>query len=298
MQIGVAVGRIEREALDDDLRAWSEAGIAAVESDYPPLVENPVRVLDGWAQAFRDAGIHFWSVHAPFGGQNNLSHPERRVRHRAVEFHKFILERAHAVGAGVLIVHPASSAQTGMGQAKAWDWLRASLDELLPVAEELGTVLAVENMLPEAPIGSDPAELNRFIAAFFTPHLRLCFDTGHAHIAGNVSLWLESVLPSVATFHLADNERTQDLHLQPGYGTLPWDLLSPLLGQADFPLIVEAFRWQNVSWRRFREEVEAVLTGQVVTVELDGQRGIARCLRCGHLFVRCPDGTVACGCER
>lgn len=298
MQIGVAVGRIDRETLEDDLRVWSEAGIAAIESDYPPLLENPVRVLEGWAQAFRDAGIRFWSVHAPFGGQNNLSHPERQVRHRAVEFHKFVLERTRAVGAGTLIVHPSSSAQTGIGQAKAWDLLRASLDELLPVAEELGIVLAVENMLPEAPIGGDPAELNRFIAAFFTPHLRLCFDTGHAHIAGNVFLWLESVLPSVATFHLADNEKTQDLHLQPGYGTVPWDLLSPLLGQADFPLIVEAFRWQNVSWRRFREEVEAVLKGQVVTVEVDGQRGIARCLRCGHLFARYPDGMVVCCCER
>jgi sugar phosphate isomerase/epimerase len=104
VEIGVAVGRIESGTLEDDLKAWKSAGIVAIECDYPPLVENPVRVLERWAQMFNDAGIRFWSVHAPFGGQNNLAHPEEKVRRRAVEFHKFILERTKS-GRGKLPHH-------------------------------------------------------------------------------------------------------------------------------------------------------------------------------------------------
>ncbi len=296
MEIGIAVGRIERATLEDDLKAWQQAGIVAVEIDYPPLVENPPRVLDQWAQMFRDAQIQLWSVHAPFGGQHNLAHPEERVRARAVEYHKFVLERAKRVGAQFLVIHPSGSARSESERGKAWDWLRESLDELLPFAEDLEIVLAVENMLPDAAIGADPAELNGFLAAYFSPYLRLCFDTGHAHIAGNVYLWLESLAPAVATYHLQDNDRARDLHLPPGYGTIPWDLLSPLLQQATFPLIVEAYRWQNSSWQVFCQEVKSVLTGQVVTAEVEGQQGVVRCFRCGRLMVRW-DGKIKCGCE-
>ncbi|MER3501676.1 MAG: hypothetical protein C4295_09465 [Candidatus Fervidibacterota bacterium] len=295
MEIGVAVGRIEWTTLEDDLKAWQQAGLTAIECDYPSLVENPVRVLDRWAQMFRDAGIRFWAVHAPFGGQHNLAHPEEKVRRRAVEYHKFVMERTARVGAGILVIHPASAPRTE--RERGWDWLRESLDELLPFAEELGLTLAVENMLPEAAIGADPAELSGFLSAYFSPHLRLCFDTGHAHIAGNVYLWLESVAPSIATYHLADNDKSRDLHLPPGYGTVPWDLLAPVLQQADIPLIVEAYRWQNSSWLQFRQETEAVITGRAVVVEVGGRKAFARCWRCGRLLVLSAANEILCGCE-
>ncbi len=295
MEIGVAVGRIEGTTLEDDLKAWQQAGLTAIECDYPSLVENPVRVLDRWAQMFRDAGIRFWAVHAPFGGQHNLAHPEEKVRRRAVEYHKFVMERTARVGAGILVIHPAGAPRTE--RERGWDWLRESLDELLPFAEELGLTLAVENMLPEAAIGADPAELSSFLSAYFSPHLRLCFDTGHAHIAGNVYLWLESVAPSIATYHLADNDKSRDLHLPPGYGTVPWDLLAPVLQQADIPLIVEAHRWQNSSWLQFRQETEAVMTGRAVVLEVGGRKAFARCWRCGRLLVLSAANEILCGCE-
>ncbi|MFA0730748.1 MAG: hypothetical protein LKKZDAJK_000642 [Candidatus Fervidibacter sp.] len=295
MEIGVAIARLERETLEEDLRAWSEAKIAAIEGDYGLLMENPKRVLEGWRQAFRDAGVRFWSVHAPFGGPHNLAHSDAPTRRRAVEYHKFVLERAAMMGAAICVLHPSSSARPEVSPQKAWDWLRESLDELVPFAEELGLILAVENMLPEAAIGSDPAELSRFLAAFLTPHLRLCFDTGHAHIAGNVFLWLETVASTVATYHLADNDGVRDLHLPPGYGTVPWHLLLPTLQQTDFPLIVEAYRWKNMSWRRFVEEVRAVLTGQVATMEVAGRTLLLRCQVCGQLVIREGENFL-CGC--
>lgn len=297
MEIGIAVSRIEAGTLEEDLKEWKQSKIAAIECDYPSLLEYPFRILESWAKMFCDAEIRFWSVHAPFGGQNNLAHPDEKIRRRTVELHKFILERARAVGASCLIIHPSGSPRTEGERAKAWDWLRESLDELLPFAEELGIILSVENMLPDAAIGSDPAQLSGFLASYFSPYLRLCFDTGHAHIAGNAHLWLESVAQSVGTYHIADNDKVRDLHLPPGYGTVPWDLLAPILEQFEFPLIVEAYRWQNSSWKQFQRETKAVLTGKVVTVEVNGRKAIAHCLKCGRIMVYGEEGEIYCGCN-
>jgi hypothetical protein len=160
------------------------------------------------------------------------------------------------------------------------------LTNFCPSPKIWGLFWQLKTCCPEAAIGSDPAELSGFLAAYFSPYLRLCFDTGHAHIAGNAYLWLESVAASVGTYHIADNDKSRDLHLPPGYGTVPWDLLTPILKQVDFPLVVEAYRWQNSSWQQFCREVEAVLEGRVVTIEVNGRKGIARCFRCGRLMVQ------------
>ena len=59
MQIGVAVARIEAETLDDDLRAWSEAGIAAIECDYGPLWKIPPAYWNGGGKPFGMRGCAF-----------------------------------------------------------------------------------------------------------------------------------------------------------------------------------------------------------------------------------------------
>jgi len=297
MKFGIAIGRIENTTLEDDLKTWLSAGITAIECHYPPLMENTTRTIELWAQLFKRSGVTFWSVHAPFDGHHNLANSDKRLRHRAVEYHKFVIERAKAMNAKYLIIHPSESMHSEEERKKAWDWLKESLEELLPVAEDAGVILAVENMLPDAAIGYDVVELSDFIATFSSDHLRLCFDTGHAHIAGDVKSALEHVVILVGTYHIADNDKAHDLHLPPGYGCVPWEALAPIFKQADFPLIVETCRWQNAPWSQLRKEVEAVLSGRAVTVDINGRKGIVRCTRCGRVMIQMEDGSVSCGCS-
>jgi sugar phosphate isomerase/epimerase len=296
MKIGVAIGKIDNATLEDDLRTWLSAGISAIECNYLPLMENSMRTLELWAKLFKGNGVMFWAVHAPFDGHHNLANPDGRLRRRAVEYHKFVIERTRAVDAKYLVIHPSGAMRSEEERKKAWSWLRESLEELLPVAEDANVALAVENMLPEAAIGYDAIELSDFVATFSSNHLRLCFDTGHAHIAGDVKSALEHVADMVGTYHIADNDKAHDLHLPPGYGCVPWDALMPILMQADFPLIVETCRWQDAPWGQLREEVEAVLSGRVVTVEVDGHKGVVRCIGCGRVMIRAEDGSVRCAC--
>ncbi len=293
LRLGLAVPYLDPERLPEQLQGWASAGFAAIETDYPPLVENPMRVLESWPSLISDAGLTLWSVHAPFGYSYNLSHPDKRTRKRAIEMHKVILERVRAVGAQVLVVHPSAD---GSQKDSAPYLLNESLEELLPVAQELEVVLAVENMVPNS-WGENPAELARLIAAFLSHWIRLCFDTGHAHIAGNVPLWLETVINSVATFHLADNEGTHDLHLQPGYGTVPWHQIHPLLEPCDFPIIVEAIPWGKRPLNRMFEEVRSLLLGRVVTTTIGGRTGLVRCRNCGSLLILTDEGSYECDCR-
>jgi sugar phosphate isomerase/epimerase len=52
--------------------------------------------------------------------------------------------------------------------------------------------------------------------------VKLCFDTGHAHLDGGVPEALEIVRDFVATTHIHDNRGERDDHLLPYEGTIDW----------------------------------------------------------------------------
>ena len=121
--------------------------------------------------------------------------------------------------------------------------------------------LCLENMPPYHLFGSQPADVPSILNRFNHPRLRAVFDSGHAHMAGAAVEIFEAVRPLIAHVHLHDNNGDRDLHLPPGYGTLPWpDLMPRLLQlQLDVPLFVEAPPWQSyVSFRRLQLETTAL----------------------------------------
>jgi hypothetical protein len=63
-----------------------------------------------------------------------------------------------------------------------------------------------------------PANLKNFLEQTRLTNVKLCFDTGHAHIEGGVPPALETVRDLVATTHLHDNRGERDEHLLPYEG--------------------------------------------------------------------------------
>ena len=130
-------------------------------------------------------------------------------------------------------------------------------------AERLGLVIAIENLAPLYPgpeaLSANPLTLRSLARRIGSPALRLCLDVGHAHVVADahhtsVDQLCEPVLDSVGVFHVHDNlgaRRSRsgeelgvdplrlDLHLPPARGTLPWNLLAPLLAGHTAPLILE-----------------------------------------------------------
>jgi len=68
-----------------------------------------------------------------------------------------------------------------------------------------------------------PASLQHFIADTHLHDLRLCFDTGHAHIEEGVEVGFDAMRERVVTAHIHDNHGEKDEHLLPYEGNIDWE---------------------------------------------------------------------------
>src|SRR3989449_4714930 len=103
---------------------------------------------------------------------------------------------------------------------RKWDAAFNSLEHLMLFAKHRGVTIALEN----TPGGlATPANLRQFIAETRLHDLRLCFDTGHAHMEDGVGPGFETMRELVVTTHVHDNRGEKDEHLLPYEGTIDWD---------------------------------------------------------------------------
>ena len=125
-----------------------------------------------------------------------------------------------------------------------------TLEELLPHAERIGIIIAVENSF-EPP--NTPQEVLDIITPLLSSkNIGVCYDTGHANIMEPApwkkmklyepymeTCWWEGLVqepnalgilqPHVVTTHIHDNSGYGDLHAMPFDGTINWDVLMPRL---------------------------------------------------------------------
>jgi sugar phosphate isomerase/epimerase len=71
--------------------------------------------------------------------------------------------------------------------------------------------------------------------------LKVCFDTGHAHMAGGVQSAFRTLQKRVAAMHIHDNHGEKDEHLLPYEGEIDWAQAIPDFRSAggQFPIFFE-----------------------------------------------------------
>lgn len=167
------------------------------------------------------------------------------------------LELAGEIGASILVYH-SGTLRDPYADDRAFEQgllnERAALREFGDRSAELGVTIAVENRDPVAryivrrAYGFDLLRLADQISAVDHPNVRICFDTGHAWLSYT---WLgkgldgylrdiREISPLIAHLHVTDNfgqvqlDHTNDqgenliagdgdLHLLPGWGSIPFD---------------------------------------------------------------------------
>jgi sugar phosphate isomerase/epimerase len=225
----------------DTAAALAGAGFAWCELPLP----HAACVFEAWGEAgfaeagaaMREAGCAPLSVHGPDLG--TLDDDTDDVIARTVTYARLTA----AVGASVLVVHPARDSHPHVCDRHAALWARDTA-VCRAVGEGLrgtGVTLAVEN-LPT--YGS--AYLVALLNAVNHPHVGACFDTGHWWLRPEGTLSsliaaLDTPPGRLAHLHLSDNDGLCDAHRPPGAGTFPWARFTAALPRRwrHTPVVVE-----------------------------------------------------------
>ncbi|MFA6076287.1 MAG: TIM barrel protein [Negativicutes bacterium] len=102
--------------------------------------------------------------------------------------------------------------------ARATRYLTA-LEKLLRQAERQKVRLLVENVSDP-----DPVWLNFLMEKFLSPCFAVCIDIGHINHFGkkNVNEMIAGIGKNIASYHIHDNDGSDDQHQHPQSGTVNW----------------------------------------------------------------------------
>jgi len=203
---------------------------------------NHVRDLAQW---FDDHQVSLHSVHAPLyadadwgrsGGLSvSIAYLERRLRIESMDEIKRALDMADELAFRYLIVHMGLPDEEF--DLSKFDAAMSSLEHLKVFAKDRGVQILLENIPNE--LGT-PERLVQFLH-YTRLNVKICFDTGHAHMAGGVHPAFETLRQHIASTHVHDNHHEKDDHLMPFEGGIDWaetvgDLHS---GEGQFPVLFE-----------------------------------------------------------
>jgi L-ribulose-5-phosphate 3-epimerase len=128
----------------------------------------------------------------------------------------------------VLLVPAVVNPQTSYREA--WIRSQAQIRKLLPLAQELKIVIAIEEVWNKFLLS--PLEMTAYIREFQSPWIQAWFDVGNVVLYGYPQDWIRTLGKSIAKVHLKDFKRKED-----GF---EWVNLGD--GDVDWSALREAFR--------------------------------------------------------
>jgi sugar phosphate isomerase/epimerase len=223
---------------------------------------NHIRDVADW---FEDHDVKLHSLHAPLyadfdWGRSgrpavSMTYLEKRQRIDSMEEIKRAIEVAERLPFSYLVLHLGVNNEE-YSLAK-FDAALTSLEHLKIYAKERGVQVLLENTPNEL---STPERLLQFIHYTRLDDLKICFDTGHAHLGGGVRPAFQTLKHRIVCAHIHDNRGEKDDHLLPFEGGINWDqtILDFRAADAQFPLLFELRQQEGeaTDLARLREVME------------------------------------------
>lgn len=236
--------RLASHHLDQILHAGIKTiEIFAARQHFDYQDKNHVRDAALW---FEDHDLTLHSLHAPlyadldWGRSGSLpisiTHLQRGKRIESMEEIKRAIEVAELMPFRFLVLHMGASGEE-YDIAKL-DAAMTSIEHLKIFAKERGAQILLENIPNEL---STPERLLQFISYSRMEDLKLCFDTGHAHMAGGAHHAFQIMRDRIASTHVHDNHGEKDDHLFPFDGSIDWSEAARDFRSVDeqFPVLFE-----------------------------------------------------------
>ena len=196
----VQLGMLPKELSDaDKFKLAKKCGFQGVEA-YPMDDLDAARQQGELARA---AGVPIHSIvfggwHAPF------SDPDPKVIKKGLAGMEKALRCANAMGAETVLLVPAVVSET-VSYGEAYKRSQQHIRKLLPLAEEVSVIIAVENVWNKFLLS--PLEFARYVDEFDSPWLQAYFDVGNVVIFGFPQDWIRTLGERIVKIHLKDFKR-------------------------------------------------------------------------------------------
>jgi hexulose-6-phosphate isomerase len=197
LQLGMLPGELSDA---DKFKLAKKCGFDGIEA-------SPMSDLDAAGKLgalARQAGVPIHSI--VYGGwQAPFSDPSPEVINKGLAGMQTALRSANALGAEAVLLVPAIVTET-VGYGDAYRRSQEHIRKLLPLAEEMRVIIAVENVWNKFLLS--PLEFARYVDEFDSPWLKAYFDIGNVIIFGFAQDWIRTLGKRIVKIHLKDFKRS------------------------------------------------------------------------------------------
>jgi L-ribulose-5-phosphate 3-epimerase len=151
-----------------------------------------------------------------------LSSSDPTVVEKSLAGMRTSLHNAKLWGSDVVLLVPAVvNPQTSYRDA--WSRSQTQIRRLLPLAEELKIVIAIEEVWNKFLLS--PLEMANYVGEFQSPWIQAWFDVGNVVLYGYPQDWIRTLGKRIAKVHLKDFKRKKDGYewVNLGEGDVDWD---------------------------------------------------------------------------
>lgn len=262
------------QSTEEIIELCEYAGISAIEMNSGFTNGKTDKEIEEIGKQYKEAGIELYSYHLPFSQEDDIALFYETKRRESIKRLIRIMEQASLLGSKVVILHPSTSHYCieVEGFERYLFQMEKSLKELIPAAERLNLVIALENMLPGMDgnrFGSRPEHFTIFAERFSHPHFGFCLDTGHANVSYHPDgpiVFFDVMKKYLVAFHIQDNPGDRDVHLAPGYGLVNWKKLFKKMYEMKFshPVCIETppfgpancYKYSADLWKKMFKEID------------------------------------------
>ena len=201
-----------------------QCGFEGVEAAPPETLEAARKQAD----AARQAGV---DIHSLVFGWWPTSLGDARTAQKSLADMEHALRCANAMGADAVLLVPTRVTEE-YAYTEAYKDSQSLIRKLIPLADELKVVVAVENVWNKFLLS--PLEFARYLDEFESHWVRAYFDVGNVIIHGFAQDWIRTLGSRIVKVHLKDFKRDgyQWKHL--GEGDVNWPQVGKALAEVGY----------------------------------------------------------------
>lgn len=224
--IALSTGCFYRRSLLDVLEPLHESGFRQIEvCSFPAHLDyHNLDLVRRAGDRLQKLQIHPVSFHAPFAERIDITALDERDREVAIAELISACEAAAQMGCEHIVLHPGPERE---GRPPDEEFLlrmhhaASALNRVAARCCELRVRLLLENMLGHLMFGH-VRDMMYLLGEINTCEVGTCLDTGHAHLAREMSMVIQKLSGHLKMVHVNDNNGHRDDHLPPGDGSIDW----------------------------------------------------------------------------